>query len=322
MGRLASIVITTYYRNDTLPEAIESALAQTYDPVEIVVVDDSDDRYAEPVVEDYDVKYVSHEENRGQIAAWQTGLEVTDGEYVQFLDDDDWLDRRKIASQVSLLDSDDDVGVAYCGLLFSDGRVREPSDEIEGDVFDLALTFYLPPCTTSSLLVRRQYLEQVTPLELYDAATDVLLKIELARVTDFGYVDEIHVYRNDSASSQGESVIAAKARRSLLQEYEEDYEQRPDWVRERAVATTLRFEGMVLWQEKAWSPRAIRNFAMVLLTAPDRRLTDLAALPLSLLGAPGHWLGSLLNRTVRRIGSTGNNPRMKANVTEYVISRG
>lgn len=53
-GPLVSIVVTTHYRNRMLREAIESALGQTYEPIELIVVDDSGERHAEAAIEAYD----------------------------------------------------------------------------------------------------------------------------------------------------------------------------------------------------------------------------------------------------------------------------
>lgn len=297
-GRV-TVLVTTHYRNERLRTAIESALAQTYDPVEVVVVDDSGERHAEGVAEEYDVMYVAHEQNRGQVGALHTGLEVSDGRYVQLLDDDDWLDERKVAMHVDLLERNPDAGVAYGGLAFDDGSVARPTPELQGDVLEQALTLKMPPCTTSSLLAERSVLEGVAPFPDYDAATDIPLKIELGRRTEFAAVDELLVFRGDSPDSKGESIAAADARWRILEEYEQLYESMPDSVYRRALATTLRFEGMVHWETNGWSPLAIRNFARVVRTAPERQFTDVAALGLSLMGGPGHALGRRLMVSVR-----------------------
>jgi len=72
-----SIIIPTYYRNDVLPEAIESVLDQNYEPTEVIVVDDSGEGNAEPVIAEYDeVRGIIREENGNWKAALTTGIEV------------------------------------------------------------------------------------------------------------------------------------------------------------------------------------------------------------------------------------------------------
>lgn len=305
MGRTVSVVITTHYRNDALRDAIESALAQSYADVQIVVVDDSGSDHAEAVVEEYDVAYVGHERNRGQVSSWQTGVEATDGEYVQLLDDDDWLDERKLSKQVERLRTNRDVGVVYCGLLFSDGRTARPAQNGRGDVLDDALTLHMPACTTSSLLVERSVLECVLPLGDYRAGTDLPLKIELARRTQFDFVDELLAFRGVAEGSQGKSKRAARARRRVLSEYRELYRDAPEWVGRRALATTLRFEAMVYWREDGLSSRAVLDFARVLRVAENRRVLDGVCLLLSLLGGTGHAIGRRGKRWIEDDRTTG-----------------
>jgi glycosyltransferase involved in cell wall biosynthesis len=90
---LVSIVIPTYNHGRYLPEAIRSAMAQTYRGVEIVVVDDgSSDNTRELVsrIEDERIRYV-WQPNRGLSSARNTGLRASRGPFVVFLDADDRL---------------------------------------------------------------------------------------------------------------------------------------------------------------------------------------------------------------------------------------
>lgn len=55
-----SVIIPTYFRNENLKQAIESCIQQDFGSVEIIVVDDSGEEYAQPVVSDYDnVEYIA-----------------------------------------------------------------------------------------------------------------------------------------------------------------------------------------------------------------------------------------------------------------------
>lgn len=291
MNSLVSVIITTYYRDDQLRDAIESALAQSYEPIQVIVVDDSGESYAKPIVEDYDVKYVEHTENKGQIEGWHTGLKEAKGKYVQLLDDDDWLDKQKIARQVEVLDKNPDAGVAYCGLKFSDRTVVRPDSDVRGNILEKTLTLHFPPATTTSLLIERQVMEDVVPLYNHQAGCDIPLKIELARRTHYECVDDLLVYRSEDPDSQGKSKTAADTRWWVLDEYEELYESLPDSVRRQALATTLRFEGMIYWKKDGWSSRAIVDFARVLHVAPDVRFEDIVHLQLSLFGSVGLTIG-------------------------------
>jgi len=120
---LVSVVIPTYDRPSYLPGAIETALGQTYDPIEIVVVDDgSETDAAAEIVSEYgdsstQITLHVHEDNRGLSAARNTGIEAASGDVLAFLDDDDRWHETKLERQLAALDrSDEDVGVVSCCL--------------------------------------------------------------------------------------------------------------------------------------------------------------------------------------------------------------
>ena len=106
--KLASVIIPTWNRKKLLAEAVESALAQTYRPLEIVVVDDgSTDGTREMMVElsrksaeDVSIRFFPRP-HLGVSAARQHGLEMARGEYVQFLDSDDLLLPEKLEKQIA-----------------------------------------------------------------------------------------------------------------------------------------------------------------------------------------------------------------------------
>ncbi len=93
LGRqpLVSLVIVCYNQARYLPEAIQSALAQTYQFVEILVVDDGSTDETAQVASAYPRVRCIHQGNRGLAAARNTGLRHSVGEYIVFLDADDRL---------------------------------------------------------------------------------------------------------------------------------------------------------------------------------------------------------------------------------------
>lgn len=117
MTATVSVVIPTYERRKFLRGAIETAVGQSYNNLDIVVVDDgSTEPYADETVADFPatVCCVRHKENRGLSAARNTGVRESSGEYIAFLDDDDRWHREKIAQQVDALERDHTAGLATC----------------------------------------------------------------------------------------------------------------------------------------------------------------------------------------------------------------
>jgi glycosyltransferase involved in cell wall biosynthesis len=90
---LVSVIIPVYNRLQYLRQAISSALEQTHPAVEVVVVDDGSPADPEPIVAQFAERVLFlRTENRRQAAARNTGIAAASGEYLLFLDDDDFLE--------------------------------------------------------------------------------------------------------------------------------------------------------------------------------------------------------------------------------------
>ncbi len=122
---LVTAVVTTFNRPRRVRRAIRSVLAQTYGPLQIIVVEDGSDSGVEAWLRDIGlldrVRYVRHRENRGLAAARNTGLDLSGGDCVAYLDDDDeWKPRlieRLVGRMVTLPEAlREYVGVVCCGI--------------------------------------------------------------------------------------------------------------------------------------------------------------------------------------------------------------
>ena len=103
MKPLVSILIPAYNAENTIVCTLESAIAQTWQRKEIIVVDDgSTDRTAEVVQQFKDVKLVSTE-NQGLSGAQNNAFPLSQGDYIQYLDADDLLAPDKIERQLAAL---------------------------------------------------------------------------------------------------------------------------------------------------------------------------------------------------------------------------
>ena len=120
---LVSVIIPTYGCRGRLRDSIDSVLSQTYNPIEIIVVDDNSPesdarRETEDLMKKYErnpsVIYLKHLENRNGAAARNTGINASHGAYVAFLDDDDSFLPDKITKQVEYLNSHSEFDAVYC----------------------------------------------------------------------------------------------------------------------------------------------------------------------------------------------------------------
>jgi glycosyltransferase involved in cell wall biosynthesis len=110
-----SVIIPTYNRSKLLRVAVESALAQTYPNIEVIVVDDGSTDDTAAVMAQYAGQAIYLKQaNQDVAAARNTGIRTASGEYLTFLDDDDMILRTKIERQVQVLTSHPRVGLVHC----------------------------------------------------------------------------------------------------------------------------------------------------------------------------------------------------------------
>jgi len=203
---LVTAIVTTYDRPDHLVAAVESVREQTYDNVELVVVDDHSPTPARSVLDDIDLdslathRVVRHDTNRGANAARNTGIEAANGEYIAFLDDDDqWLPK-KLARQVHAIEASEDAGVAYTGIrrLLPDGdRIQIPR-AIEGDMTKALLCENVVG-SMSVALVETELAERVPLDERFPCWADLEWYVNLSRETAFVRIPEpLVIYDCDS----------------------------------------------------------------------------------------------------------------------------
>ena len=307
---LVSVIVPTYFRNEHVQDAIESAIGQSYDPVEIIVVDDSGERHAEAVVTDYDVSYIPHDTNEGVEEARNTGVDAASGEYIQFLDDDDVLFEDKLERQVNLLESNPDVRVAYGGIENRRGKIL-PDPEPGIPALHRALGLSWPTTITSSLLISRDVLEDVLPLEA-GTGDDIGLKIELAKRTNFDYVDDVLVKLGDSPDGRGASMDFAREMNILIEKYDHLYRQLPEEVHRSALSKAYECYGYALLSERTWSLEAIISLAKAQYYSSNTDPKRIGGLVASIFGQPGREVAAKWYNAYRRSkGTTYERPQSK-----------
>lgn len=122
-----SILINNYNYEQFLSEAIESALAQTYTRIEIIVVDDGSTDNSRQILEHYrDRVTLVYKENGGQASAFNAGFTASTGDIICFLDSDDTFEPHKVAEIARVFEADEDVGWCFHPLKFVKTDESEP----------------------------------------------------------------------------------------------------------------------------------------------------------------------------------------------------
>ncbi len=166
---LVSIIIPCYNSAHFIGTALDSALAQTSATVEILVVNDGSTDNFQAVIAPYRadprVKIIS-QENRGLPAARNRGIRESHGEYLKFLDADDWLAPHALSKQLAAFQRNPALGLVYCdftrvnsaGETVDDYSVANARHILDGDILlSLLLGGYFTPHTA---LVPRHALER------------------------------------------------------------------------------------------------------------------------------------------------------------------
>jgi glycosyltransferase involved in cell wall biosynthesis len=115
-----SVIIPAYNAAMTIRQAVESALAQNYEK-EIIVVNDGSTDLTGEMLHGYGTRIrLIEQANRGETAARNTAIAAARGEYLAFLDSDDYWLPNRIALTVDALDSDAEAGLALCDFRIID----------------------------------------------------------------------------------------------------------------------------------------------------------------------------------------------------------
>lgn len=159
-----SVIIAAYNIEDYIERAIESVEKQTLQNLEIIVINDcSTDKTGEKVLNlcsKYDnIVYLEHKENKKAGGARNTGLEIAQGEYIVFLDGDDYLANETVLEKLDKVIGTDTVDVVYLG--FKIGGDREelviPTPETCTKTYKAAIDKYPNPW---SKCWRREFLKE------------------------------------------------------------------------------------------------------------------------------------------------------------------
>lgn len=207
---MVSCVITTRNRLPLLKRAVESVMQQTYSNIEIVVVDDGSDDGTKEWAESQNFKYIHIPKGKGKGGnyARNLGIKNSTGEFVAFLDDDDYWLPEKTELQVALF-TDPTVGVVFGKrideIIYEDGHIIRKNCDIDlsakGDLSKYILQRI--PTSTSLIMVRKSLLEEVDYFdEQLGFWQEYELLIRLAQITKFDYVNKsVTVYTINKGDS-------------------------------------------------------------------------------------------------------------------------
>jgi glycosyltransferase involved in cell wall biosynthesis len=251
---LVSVVIPLHNGESFIGDTLATVLAQTYNPIEVVVVDDGSTDSSASIVE-----AAAAQDNRislfripnsGPGAARNFGIENSCGSMIALLDADDLWHPEKIARQVDVMsDAMPEVGVVYCLSIEIDendfivkplGADNPPQGRVTEELVNSNFVW-----NASSPLVRRSCIRAVGGFDVdrrIASAADWKLYLALSEICEFAAVPERLVGYRQSPSAMSRNVEAmARACKLVLEQF---FRKRPDFsakLRRRAKYTLGRY---------------------------------------------------------------------------------
>ena len=233
-----SVVIPTYNRAGYIGQAVASALGQSFRDLEVIVVDDgSTDATAKVLNSFSDPRLVCiRQERAGRSRARNVAISAARGEYITFLDSDDYYLPFKVELQVSFLDANPDIGMAYTSAACI-GDNGEPLNYTyralaSGWIYP-SVAFFIPnTITLPTVMVRREILSSIGSFdETMERFEDIDLWRRIAKRMPIAGIDDVTCYIRTHAENRLEAldptVIAAAVDHYVAKVLTEDADMDP-----------------------------------------------------------------------------------------------
>lgn len=169
-NKLVSVIIPFFNRFNLLKESIKSVANQTYSPIELILVDDYsrnkfDERFLDQFRnENFRIKIVRNDKNKGPGLSREIGRLLAKGEYLAYLDSDDFWDKKFIEMLASRLEKEKDVSMAYSKtLLIRTGGnfLRNKNDKSYNEIIPILFDMHGRPWATGACLWKREIVNRI-----------------------------------------------------------------------------------------------------------------------------------------------------------------
>lgn len=196
-----SIICRTLGRPE-LQQALQSIASQDYPNIEIVLVDAAGNNSLDSTsAGDRPLKLVATGAALSRSQAANAGLAAAHGKYIQFLDDDDWIDSSHVSQLVSALESSDEIAAAYSSTQKTNAA-GDSLDYVFREDFDQILLMrdnYIP---IHAVLFDSVLLENGCRFdEAFDIYEDWDFWLQLSQYTNFQHIDSITAYYREGGDS-------------------------------------------------------------------------------------------------------------------------
>jgi len=216
-----TVIIPTYNRGHVIRRALHSVLHQTYQSLEVIVVDDGSTDNTEEIVASFNdprILYIRHETKRGAAAARNTGIKAASADFIAFQDsDDEWLPEKLEAQMKVFEDTPPEVGIVYTDMWKIKGGERKywhspvikPED---GTVYEQALDRVMGIGIQTAVIKRECFHKAGVFDEKFPRFIDLELFIRLSKYYYFYHINLplVNYYDiGEGISNNDEALITA-----------------------------------------------------------------------------------------------------------------
>ena len=225
--KLVSVIIPAYNIEDYIGRCLDSIISQTYKNLEIIVVDDGSRDHTGEILDNYAKKdrriKVIHKENGGVSSARNKGIEVAEGDYIGFIDGDDFIEPEMYKILVDLLE-EENADIAHCGyqMVFPD-RVdyyhntgKKKIQTTEEGLKDLLSGEIIEPGLVNKLY-KKELIKNCRLDETVKINEDLLMNYQLFKLSQKSVYYDItpYSYMIRSSSATGANSLITKREDSL-----------------------------------------------------------------------------------------------------------
>lgn len=220
-----SIIIPVYNAEKYIFQCLDSIISQTYRELEIILVDDGSKDYSLDICRQFEqrdkrISVLLNKHNLGVSKAKNKALDLVKGEYVMFLDADDYVKEDFVEQMVNALNSAD---IVACGYMKVGAEIKQfhlsEQGKLDKDTFYFhTLCSNLIGVYCTNKLFRRELIENIRFCEDLSIGEDMLFLAQYLRLcNNFQYIPQcLYVYRTNEHSVMRISYSTRKFNKSLL----------------------------------------------------------------------------------------------------------
>ena len=140
-NKLISVIVPVYNIENYIRECLESILAQSYAHFEAIVIDDGSTDGSSAICNEFaeldNRVTVIRQENRGLVGAWKRGVEIASGEYICFIDGDDFISHDYLQTLIDAMTEDVDMVCMNCIKYSQDKQSKYTINELSAGVHEV-----------------------------------------------------------------------------------------------------------------------------------------------------------------------------------------